>query len=485
MGHKLTKAEETRVMLTLPLEMRLMGVLMRWRHTEPGARVMALVEGVIYSEEWTWPTLRIMAEALKQRPTFGTSEPMSEDSWKTVELYALRLARKQGLVKEYLNDWWLVFDLASSIHPDEAEALLDEYIEAAQEAELVGRIEQMREAVHGGDLPSQAVQGLQEEVRQRAMQRRDAMEPPGVSARHVLGEVFEDFNNHVEGKSVEGLPLPSKFKALNEAIGGWYVGVSFIAGRPKHGKSTLFEQEMIDAALRGHHVALVSLEMSRKKTMRRLVARMAGIPVNLIESPVEEDDGHMVLRLTEDQAQRMTNAAGIITELPIDFIDVTKTDRTWPTVLTRMTRHIELTGKVPDLWGIDHLHKLIIETTGRLDTAYNDVIESLDQWSHAYGTRVIALAQLNRRVEQEKRLPMGSDIREAGGVEQTAQAVVYPWREYVLGRSVDTVFAGHLGECERCDINTFTRNGPGGVAKLLWSRNRALWAEKDDDALPV
>ncbi|MGH2929936.1 MAG: replicative DNA helicase, partial [Solirubrobacteraceae bacterium] len=72
---------------------------------------------------------------------------------------------------------------------------------------------------------------------------------------------------------------PSGFTDLDEKTGGFQPGnLIVIAARPSMGKSALVANIAENAALKGHAVALFSLEMSESELAQRFVASQANIP---------------------------------------------------------------------------------------------------------------------------------------------------------------------------------------------------------------
>src|SRR6202035_4544447 len=71
---------------------------------------------------------------------------------------------------------------------------------------------------------------------------------------------------------------PSGFKDIDDITGGFQPGnLIIIAARPSMGKSALVSNIAENAALKGHAVALFSLEMSESELAQRFVASQANV----------------------------------------------------------------------------------------------------------------------------------------------------------------------------------------------------------------
>jgi len=209
------------------------------------------------------------------------------------------------------------------------------------------------------------------------------------------------------------------FPRLNQYTHGWQKGdLVVIAARPSVGKTAFALNLLVNGSrYRDQPVAFFSCEMGADQIMKRLISSDALVNAediqtgNLLEKDLEKID-HSVKRLSN-------------TKIYID-------DTANPMLGDLMAKARKLKAAHPDLAMvvIDYLNLITTET--HYDSRANEVSQitrSLKELARSLKMPIIALAQLNRDVEQnEGRVPMLSNLKESGSIEQDADMVLLMYR---------------------------------------------------------
>jgi replicative DNA helicase len=272
------------------------------------------------------------------------------------------------------------------------------------------------------------------------------------------------------------LGVPTGFKRLDSYTTGLQAGdLIIIAGRPSMGKTAFALNVAANAALRGGvPTAIFSLEMSKEQLGMRLLASEARVSGGSIRS------GY--LSPQRDWPQ-LTMAADRLFNAPI-FIDDT------PALSV-----LDMRAKCRRLKSEKNLGFILVDylqlMRGRRQSfdsreqEISDISRSLKALAKELDVPVVALSQLNRKVEDrpgDKR-PMLSDLRESGAIEQDADVIAFIYRKKVYKKKEDP---------EEPDDNVAEiiigkqRNGPTGTVKLAFLGDLTKFEDlstEDEDAL--
>ena len=259
-------------------------------------------------------------------------------------------------------------------------------------------------------------------------------------------------------------PVITGFPSLDELLGGGLQrsDLVILAARPSLGKSTLALNMARHASSQGFVAGVFSLEMSGEQIAIRLLASEADIDSHRLRMNL----------LREDEEQRMWDAIGLLSDLPI-YIDETP-----------MQAIMELRSKAMRLQQEHGLDLLIVDYLQLIDTGRNDnravalgeVSRSLKAVARELDIPVLACSQLSRAVEQRpNHRPLLSDLRESGSIEQDADVVAFIHREdhYVSREDWERKFPSDQYPENIAEIIVSKhRNGPVGTVPLYFRNDR-------------
>ncbi len=254
--------------------------------------------------------------------------------------------------------------------------------------------------------------------------------------------------------------IATPWPRLNAILGG---GVRpqqmvVIAARPGVGKSAMAGQIAEHVAARGTGVALYSLEMSASEILKRMACSSKNLDSSKIRRQIFSESDRVVL------AEAMAHLGN----LPLWIDDATACT---PAALSASLRRLRANHSV-GLVVIDYLQ--LMDSTGRHSNrteAVSAISRAMKRMARELDVAVIALSQLNRGSENEKRRPVLSDLRESGAIEQDADVVGLIHREQSEPNEANL-------ERTACELAIAKqRSGPTGTIRLSFSKQYTRFDE--------
>jgi replicative DNA helicase len=244
----------------------------------------------------------------------------------------------------------------------------------------------------------------------------------------------------------------SGFMDLDKLLGGFHRSdLVIVAARPSVGKSSLLVNFARNAAVgQNARVAIFTIEMAGDQLAQRLLASESGIDASRLR----------LGQMSEFEERRAMQATGELSGLDI-YIDDSSVV-TVPQLHTKLRRlHQQLGGL--DLVVIDYLQLMHGGSRNR-DNRVQEVSEisrGLKMLGRELDVPIIAAAQLSRAPEmRQPHIPMLSDLRESGSIEQDADVVMFIYREDVYVTREDW------------EMRNFDEPYPEGITKLIVAKHR-------------
>ncbi len=250
--------------------------------------------------------------------------------------------------------------------------------------------------------------------------RRD-LEP----IKKVLSDVYDRLEQ-LSSQDEEIYGVPTGLIDLDRLLGGMQKSdLLIVAGRPGSGKTGFLLSVAKNAAQRHHkHVAIFSLEMSNEQLAQRLIAQETGIDTQRLRSG----------RLGEDEWPLFTHAIEVLSDTVI-FLD--DTPAITPIQLRTKCRRLHMEHQL-DLVLVDYIQ--LMSSDNRTDNRVQEVSyisRNLKVLARELNVPVLAAAQLSRAVEQRTdKIPVLSDLRESGSLEQDADVVMFIHRPDAMDKDV-------------------------------------------------
>lgn len=246
------------------------------------------------------------------------------------------------------------------------------------------------------------------------------------------------------GEQVQ-LGIPTGLRDLDELTGGLHPSdLVIVAARPGVGKSSLALSLAATIAAAGRRVDIFSLEMSRDQNLDRLIAMRTGLDLMRVR----------MLALNDAGLAAYMGALGWASALPIAIDD--QPALSVHDMRARILRRGAQLGP-PAVVMVDYLQLM---NDPKSKTRYDIVSESargLKNLAKELDTPIVAISQLSRAVEgRPSHVPLLSDLRESGEVEQAADLVMFIYREELYDKDTDKKGIAELHIAKH-------RHGPIGV----------------------
>jgi replicative DNA helicase len=278
-----------------------------------------------------------------------------------------------------------------------------------------------------------------------------------------ISAVLSDYYDRIDelAKRPEDIfGVPTGFIDLDRMLTGLQPSdLLIIAGRPGQGKSGFLLSVAKNAALlHKKHVAIFSLEMSNEQVVQRLLSQETGIDSQRLRNG----------KLNENEWPLLTHAIEVLGDTHIYLDD---TPAITPLALRTKCRRLHME------FGLDLVILDYIQLMGGDSRTENRVQEvsyisrNLKILARELNVPVLAAAQLSRAVEQRTdKVPVLSDLRESGSIEQDADIVMFIYRpdqyekDTVKNNVAEIIVAKH-------------RNGPTGKVELIFMNHLAKFVD--------
>lgn len=286
----------------------------------------------------------------------------------------------------------------------------------------------------------------------------------------LVMENFEDI--HKDGGKVKG--IPTGFYQLDRMTNGLQKGALIIvAARPSVGKTSLAMNIVTNAAIEaGAKCAVFSLEMGKDQLAQRMLCSVANVDMSKA----------LHGELTEQDWTKLWKAHKTLSECKIYADD---SSLNTPSQILSKCRKLKRERGL-DLIMIDYLQ--LMTGDGKSDnrqTEVGEISRKMKVLAKEINVPVILLSQLSRAVEQrQNKLPVLSDLRESGQIEQDADMVIFIHRPDKDNAATENV-SQKKEQSKDFNVQLIVakhRAGELGSIPLAWVGSRVSFVNLDKDA---
>jgi replicative DNA helicase len=267
----------------------------------------------------------------------------------------------------------------------------------------------------------------------------------------AIDETFERITA-VANHRLEVTGLPTGYRDLDGLLGGLQPSdLIYLAARPRVGKTSFQLCLARNLAMAGKHVYIASLEMSRAQLVQRLLSAATGIDLHRLRTA----------QLRAAELEQLVQAMGQLSNLPITIDDMPG-----QSAAALRARAYRTHAQYPiDALMVDYVQLMAPTRRSRQSNLVEELSETsqgLKNLARGLDIPVIAASQLSRAVEgRATHVPLLSDLRGSGSLEQDADIVAFLHREELYDPETDKKGIAEL-------IIAKHRNGPEGIIPLRW-----------------
>lgn len=289
---------------------------------------------------------------------------------------------------------------------------------------------------------------------------------------HLIGDVASSFIETVQQRKdaggVEFIGVPTGFAKVDEYLGGLQPDtVGIVAARASLGKSAWGLDVALNVARQNKRVILYSLEMAADRLTNRLLSRMTHVP------------GGRILRgqLSDDEMRKVRRASEEFRESPLMISDSTHSSGSLTEHVYKLAERATQVGPELGLVVVDYVALLRdegINENERLGQISSNLraLARPDQLN----VPIVVLAQLNREVEKrENHIPILSDLRSSGNLEQDAEWVILLHRPHYY--EMQTGAAPLIREDNAKMIIAKNRDGMTGMTSAVFYPQETRWEQ--------
>lgn len=286
-----------------------------------------------------------------------------------------------------------------------------------------------------------------------------------VPMHDILANILERLDYVHENRGAI-IGVPTGFIDMDKLLGGLQKSDLIILGaRPAHGKTAMALGICHNAAVRyKQRIGIFSLEMSKEQLVQRLLCMQGRLDSGRLRS------GY----IDEDEWARLIEAASVLSETQIYIDDNAGVN---PSEMRNRVRRLQAEVGL-DLIVVDYLQLMQGRATENRVQEISGISRALKVLARELNVPVLALSQVSRGVDSRtSHVPLLSDLRESGSIEQDADVVVFMCREEMYDPETEKKHIADIYVAKH-------RNGPTGHFSLYFDQQQTRFRDLETQQAP-
>lgn len=279
-----------------------------------------------------------------------------------------------------------------------------------------------------------------------------------VHISQVVDSYYEQLNYLQEHRG-EVMGVQTGYRDFDQITGGLQRSdLIILAARPGTGKTSFAMSIAYNVAMYyTNTVAVFSLEMGREQLVQRLISMETQIDTHRLR----------LGQVPDQQLKVVFDAMGRLAQAPI-YIE----DTPGISVMELRSKARRLQSQHGcDLIVIDYLQLMSGRGKENRVQEVGEISRGLKALARELNVPVIALSQLSRAVEgRQSHVPMLSDLRESGSIEQDADIVMFIYRDELYNKESDKKGIAEIHIAKH-------RNGPVGVVNMRFDPSTTRFSD--------
>ena len=261
----------------------------------------------------------------------------------------------------------------------------------------------------------------------------------------IKKEILEEVKSQIFGEKKDY--LKTGFRDVDILLSGVRNSdLIVVGGRPSMGKTSFIISIMLNLLAQNKKCLFFSLEMSVHSIVKRFISQIAKVPCWSIRN---SDN-------IKTYESKIIDGLDKISEFNIEISDEQNKS------IEEVKKEIE--QEKPDFVFIDYLQLFRHNNKKSRTDEITEIITELKETAKENNCIIFITSQLSRAVEQRyDRRPMLSDLRESGAIEDTADVVMFIYRDDYYNRDNEEK-VNNKAEI----IVAKNKSGPAGIAELIF-----------------